>query len=175
MHRALTVPQALHLLCLEIRSSRGCELGKNASRDLAVLARTCTLISKPALNVLWQFQDTIIPLLDCMPPTIWQQDRVSSPGKSLTDQYLNFRSSPCVVRSFQVTGNALGRICTASDFSLSQTRRFLPESMFPASSRFCVFLSRHNTFSPISVAYVGFLIRFPRFPWYPSSLHRVLK
>ncbi|KAJ7742327.1 hypothetical protein B0H16DRAFT_1025062 [Mycena metata] len=75
MHRALTVPQVLHLICLEIGSSRGSELGKNASRDLAVLARTCTLISKPALDVLWQFQDTIIPLLDCMPPTIWQKDR----------------------------------------------------------------------------------------------------
>ncbi|KAJ7734276.1 hypothetical protein B0H16DRAFT_1327627, partial [Mycena metata] len=55
---------------------------------LAVLARTCTLISKPALDALWAFQDTIIPLLDCMPPTIWQNDRLDGPMLTFSIQSL---------------------------------------------------------------------------------------
>ncbi|KAJ6592601.1 hypothetical protein B0H19DRAFT_7839 [Mycena capillaripes] len=79
MHRALDIPEVLQIICLELCPNRDCTLDKDVSRDLASLARTCTTLSASALDALWSFQDTILHVLDCMPPGIWKQDRSPHP------------------------------------------------------------------------------------------------
>ncbi|KAJ7137323.1 hypothetical protein C8R46DRAFT_1361909 [Mycena filopes] len=57
-----------------IEEERGHELTKAQSHTLASLAGTCTKTSGIALDLLWAFQDTILHVLDCMPPGIWDKD-----------------------------------------------------------------------------------------------------
>ncbi|KAJ7628131.1 hypothetical protein DFH06DRAFT_1226274 [Mycena polygramma] len=74
MHRALKIPEVLKSICAHIYPHRHDEPSEDASRDLARLARTCTVLSELALDALWDFQDTIMHILDCMPPGIWRKD-----------------------------------------------------------------------------------------------------
>lgn len=79
MHRALRIPEVIQIIYFELCPHRDCELDKDASRDLARLAQTCSTLSEPALDALWSFQATILHVLDCMPAGIWKANRVSSP------------------------------------------------------------------------------------------------
>jgi hypothetical protein len=77
MHRALSIPEILQIVCHHICPDPVRKPSEDATRDLARLARTCTTLSEPALDVLWSFQDTIIHILDTMPTDIWRKNRVS--------------------------------------------------------------------------------------------------
>ncbi|KAJ7732033.1 hypothetical protein B0H16DRAFT_1861229 [Mycena metata] len=122
MHRALQIPEILRLICLQISALRENplrnELSKEQSRQLALLARTCTTFSAPALHALWEFQNTIFHLLDCMPPGIWQKDRVPlllAPG--ITNIALGtFRSVP----NLMVLGTLTARCPSLSQVRLVQ-------------------------------------------------------
>ncbi|KAI5899497.1 uncharacterized protein SCHCODRAFT_01146571 [Schizophyllum commune H4-8] len=63
--RCLEIPEILLLVCAELRTSK--RLG-----TLASLASTCSAMREPALDVLWEEQDSIVPLLQTL-----SQDRVS--------------------------------------------------------------------------------------------------
>lgn len=41
------------------------------AKMLARLARTCKAFQDPALNLLWHSQNTLLPLLRCLPPNAW--------------------------------------------------------------------------------------------------------
>lgn len=44
----------------------GWEDGRDACKSLAAAARTCTVVSEPALDVLWRRQDALDPLLNLL-------------------------------------------------------------------------------------------------------------
>ncbi|KAJ7162671.1 hypothetical protein C8R43DRAFT_1062958 [Mycena crocata] len=61
MHRAFSI--------LEVIEAVFCEL--YVPKELAALAVTCKSFQDPALDVLWRTQDSIIPLLACMPDDLF--------------------------------------------------------------------------------------------------------
>ncbi|KAL1665863.1 hypothetical protein GGF50DRAFT_126081 [Schizophyllum commune] len=63
--RCLEIPEILLLVCAELRTSK--RLG-----TLASLASTCSATREPALDVLWEEQDSIVPLLQTL-----SQDRAT--------------------------------------------------------------------------------------------------
>ncbi|KAJ7150785.1 hypothetical protein C8R46DRAFT_498038 [Mycena filopes] len=75
MDRALKIPELLKLICLEV-GAPSYDRHDKPSRDLASLARTCTTISAPALDVLWFSQNTIMNLLRLMPLDLRKKDWV---------------------------------------------------------------------------------------------------
>ncbi|KAJ7495628.1 hypothetical protein FB451DRAFT_1387646 [Mycena latifolia] len=71
MHPALEVPEIVELICQLAVDIRGWD--RRPLRDLSVLARTSKMIfHNPALDVLWKHQKTILRILRCMPPDLWQ-------------------------------------------------------------------------------------------------------
>ncbi|KAJ6487564.1 hypothetical protein DFH09DRAFT_1105825 [Mycena vulgaris] len=76
MHRTLAIPEVVSLVFEEVASPPP-GLPSSANRPygavgLARLARTCRAFSDPALDLLWKSQYTIIPLLRCFPPHLWE-------------------------------------------------------------------------------------------------------
>ncbi|KAJ7779755.1 hypothetical protein B0H16DRAFT_725085 [Mycena metata] len=70
MHRALRIPELVELMCSQIGSI--VPLTKDSLRALAALARTSKTFCDPALDRLWQRQDTIGNFLRCMPNDLWE-------------------------------------------------------------------------------------------------------
>ncbi|KAJ6520834.1 hypothetical protein B0H19DRAFT_380295 [Mycena capillaripes] len=76
MHRCWAVPEVLRLIFLQLAQN---DLGlppvlgrpQNA-KALSCLARTCRRFSDPALDILWRRQYTLLPLLQCFPPHLWE-------------------------------------------------------------------------------------------------------
>ncbi|KAJ7741158.1 hypothetical protein DFH07DRAFT_1064025 [Mycena maculata] len=71
MHRALEILEVVEMICEQIIWA-GRWSPSDSPRDLAVLARTCTVFCNPALNILWRHQGTIMNLLKCMPDDLWK-------------------------------------------------------------------------------------------------------
>ncbi|KAJ7107987.1 hypothetical protein C8R43DRAFT_1044418 [Mycena crocata] len=59
MHRCLTIPENLGMICSELG------LG-----DLATMARTCSTFQRPALDIVWRSVE-LGNLLSCLPPDLW--------------------------------------------------------------------------------------------------------
>ncbi|KAJ7775959.1 hypothetical protein DFH07DRAFT_798896 [Mycena maculata] len=87
MHPALSIPEILQ----HIFSNLGpitwhrWMVTRDAKRDLAALARTCTTFQRPALDKLWAHQGTFLNFLRCFPPDLFDLDDrgvVSSGRKS---------------------------------------------------------------------------------------------
>ncbi|KAJ7775557.1 hypothetical protein B0H16DRAFT_1757095 [Mycena metata] len=80
MNRALRIPELVHLICREVAAPRPDDggfrggLGLKQSRDLAILARTCTTTSDIALDVLWENIRTIVNLMYCLPSDLCRRD-----------------------------------------------------------------------------------------------------
>ncbi|KAJ7187410.1 hypothetical protein C8R46DRAFT_981703 [Mycena filopes] len=105
MHPALRVPQILRLICFAIRASTDAKLGKHG---LTVWARTSTVTGKPALDLLWEAQDTISHLLNCMPAGIWNKDRVSSDWERPLVYMDRVRTLVCTDWSLHMPGDLPG-------------------------------------------------------------------
>ncbi|KAJ7214903.1 hypothetical protein GGX14DRAFT_443394, partial [Mycena pura] len=73
MHRALQIAEIVDLICSQIATQihRDASRPDWASGDLAALARTSKNFLDPALNGLWSYQDTFLPILLCMPGDLW--------------------------------------------------------------------------------------------------------
>jgi hypothetical protein len=68
MHHCLFITEILYLICEEIW------LGvEQRHKTLATMARCCRAFEAPALDVLWRVQDSLKPLLACLPADIWQE------------------------------------------------------------------------------------------------------
>ncbi|KAK7035702.1 hypothetical protein R3P38DRAFT_2908690 [Favolaschia claudopus] len=77
MHRALNIAEIVDLILSQlIFYQPNWYLDQTTScgtRDsLAALARTCTNFRDPALNFLWRQQFTLMNLLKCLPPHLWE-------------------------------------------------------------------------------------------------------
>lgn len=75
MHRGLEIPEIAEMIAEQVgthchQSALG-EEKASQRRDLSALARTSKTFLHPALNILWRAQDTIVPLLKCMPVDLW--------------------------------------------------------------------------------------------------------
>ncbi|KAJ7607637.1 hypothetical protein DFH06DRAFT_1379843 [Mycena polygramma] len=84
MHRCLQIAEIVDMICfhLDPRSS-GLPLGRLPLRDLAVAARTCTVLQSPALDYLWSETSLGKLLTHCMPSDLWAVDvTVVSPFKT---------------------------------------------------------------------------------------------
>lgn len=62
MHPSLRIPEIVRMICTLL----------TAPAELAAMARTCNLFSDAALDVLWRRQDSILNLIRCMPPDLWE-------------------------------------------------------------------------------------------------------
>ncbi|KAJ7511577.1 hypothetical protein B0H11DRAFT_1788829 [Mycena galericulata] len=94
MHRTLAIPEVVSLVFEEVASPPP-GLPSPADRPygavgLARLARTCRAFSDPALDLLWKSQYTIIPLLRCFPPHLWE---ITGSGTPDDPKIFRFRSS----------------------------------------------------------------------------------
>ncbi|KAJ7659620.1 hypothetical protein DFH06DRAFT_401078 [Mycena polygramma] len=73
MHRCLTIPELVDIICYELQPS-------TSSGTLAALARTSRAFLNPALDLLWREQTTLLNLLDCMPPDIFSLVTITNGG-----------------------------------------------------------------------------------------------
>ncbi|KAJ7036640.1 hypothetical protein C8F04DRAFT_1095209 [Mycena alexandri] len=62
MHRALEILEIAEMVCCHLRPQGHC-----AGQTLAALAASCRIWQDPALDALWATQDSLIPILSCMP------------------------------------------------------------------------------------------------------------
>ncbi|KAJ7113627.1 hypothetical protein C8R44DRAFT_984764 [Mycena epipterygia] len=69
MHRSWNVPEVTRMIFEQLGSSYP---GNTAAIALYQLASTCRRFSDPALDLLWQTQYGIIPLLKCLPSNVWE-------------------------------------------------------------------------------------------------------
>ncbi|KAJ7469577.1 hypothetical protein FB451DRAFT_1255036 [Mycena latifolia] len=67
MHRCLTILEIVEMICSNLEPT-----SSPAHKALAVLARTSPVFSGPALDVLWKTQTSLVPLLRCMPPDLFE-------------------------------------------------------------------------------------------------------
>jgi len=65
MHRALTITEILQHIFQDIDKDH--DVRGVHPISLAALARTCTTFRDPALDILWEFQYTVMHLLECFP------------------------------------------------------------------------------------------------------------
>ncbi|KAJ7471647.1 hypothetical protein B0H11DRAFT_1919493 [Mycena galericulata] len=72
MHRGLRILEIADMICAQAGAEGLLPLPKGSARDLSALARTCTTLCNPALDVLWRSKDTIVNLLRCMPSDLWE-------------------------------------------------------------------------------------------------------
>ncbi|KAJ7442077.1 hypothetical protein B0H11DRAFT_1932581 [Mycena galericulata] len=72
MHRSWEIPEVVELICAQIGvEDERRTLTKDATRDLAVVARSSKVFLNPALDVLWKHQATLANLIRCMPSDLW--------------------------------------------------------------------------------------------------------
>jgi len=78
MHPCLSVDEVLRFLARILVASE-------AKGTTVALACCCKIIEEPALDVLWETQNQLTPLLKCFPRDIWEEKagRFVSPSMAL--------------------------------------------------------------------------------------------
>ncbi|KAF7354656.1 hypothetical protein MSAN_01379200 [Mycena sanguinolenta] len=66
---ALQIAEIVRMICDEAESGQY----KRRFEALLALATTSKTFSEPALNIIWREQDSLVPLVKCMPDTLWQE------------------------------------------------------------------------------------------------------
>jgi hypothetical protein len=56
---------------------------------LLSLARTSRIFSDPALDLIWREQSSLVPLVKCMPDTLWEERGVRGVGTGVVIVSLN--------------------------------------------------------------------------------------
>ncbi|KAJ6520539.1 hypothetical protein C8R45DRAFT_854276 [Mycena sanguinolenta] len=87
MHRCLKVPEIVHIICGALDPNSYPNPWSFSTRDLAILARTCTSFCGPALHHLWARTTLSRILLRCMPSDLWAQDVLNDPGMFPNDTH----------------------------------------------------------------------------------------
>ena len=67
MHHCLSVDEILRLFACELVASE-------ADATAAALARCCRSFEEPVLDVLWEKQGRLTPLLKCIPQNVWEEE-----------------------------------------------------------------------------------------------------
>ncbi|KAJ7221227.1 hypothetical protein B0H12DRAFT_303655 [Mycena haematopus] len=71
MHRCLEIPEVVSWICCIIKDHREAFSESEALATLAALARTCKMLSSPALDILWRDSPSLANILRCMPDDLW--------------------------------------------------------------------------------------------------------
>ncbi|KAJ6520540.1 hypothetical protein C8R45DRAFT_1066868 [Mycena sanguinolenta] len=74
MHQCLKIPEIVEMICAALDPQYSAEPWSFSTRHLAILARTCTSFSGPALDHLWVRAPLSRILISCMPPDLWAKD-----------------------------------------------------------------------------------------------------
>jgi len=69
MHRCLTIQEILHMIFHSIYNPPS----REGNHTLIALAVTCQSFQEVALDIIWHTQVTLVPLIKCMPPDLWQE------------------------------------------------------------------------------------------------------
>ncbi|KAJ7721340.1 hypothetical protein DFH07DRAFT_932835 [Mycena maculata] len=67
--RALQIPEIVHMICLEADA----KLAYLRQHTLPSLARTSRIFSGSALDLIWRELESLVPLIKCMPETLWEE------------------------------------------------------------------------------------------------------
>ena len=81
MHPCLSVDEILRLLAFEL-------VGSGAKETAVSLACCCRGFEDPVLDVLWETQDGLTPLLKCLPQEVWYEE-----DEKFVSQLISLRSS----------------------------------------------------------------------------------
>ncbi|KAJ7016796.1 hypothetical protein C8F04DRAFT_1159326 [Mycena alexandri] len=68
MTDALSLAAIVRMICYEIDG-----YSYSFEKNLAALSRTSKIFSEAALDLLWREQDSLVPLVKCMPETVWEK------------------------------------------------------------------------------------------------------
>ncbi|KAJ6496315.1 hypothetical protein C8R45DRAFT_985585 [Mycena sanguinolenta] len=77
MHHTLESPEVVDWVCRQLYPDED-------SRELAAAAATSLVFHEQALNALWWSRDTIMNLIQCMPPDLWETVDVDVSTRALT-------------------------------------------------------------------------------------------
>ena len=77
MHSCLSVDEVLRLLARIL-------VGSEAKRTAVALALCCKIFEEPALDVLWETQNQLAPLLKCFPRDVWEEKNGHFVSPSIT-------------------------------------------------------------------------------------------
>ncbi|KAJ7196883.1 hypothetical protein B0H12DRAFT_637606 [Mycena haematopus] len=72
---ALQVTEIVRMICDEAADQPRYPKSPQCKRTLVALATTAKIFSDPALNILWRRQTSLVPLVKCMPNTLWEERR----------------------------------------------------------------------------------------------------
>ena len=78
MHPCLTVDEIVRFIAYELVAYEG-------KAEAVALACSCKIFEDPVLDVLWETQERLLPLLKSLPRDVWNEDRckVSVPTMSV--------------------------------------------------------------------------------------------
>ncbi|KII86311.1 hypothetical protein PLICRDRAFT_43905 [Plicaturopsis crispa FD-325 SS-3] len=78
MHPCLETFDILLLICTSVRDDEAGSGTEGTHPTLASLARTCRAFHEVASDLLWEEQMGVQPLIKCMPPDLWHEERLES-------------------------------------------------------------------------------------------------
>ena len=144
MHHCLLIPELalyiIHFLADDRPAWHDSRYLRNP-KDVARLARTCKALAEPALDVLWQTQHSLAPLMMCLSPDVWE---LTKRGKAIVRRAHCPYPEPCADVCPPCFGCRLSRetprlltgplsrnTLTVSSTSLNPRRLTFPDSMIP--------------------------------------------
>ena len=71
MHRCLLLYEIVVQIAWQSRSQQ--DEGQGL-RDVAAVARTCSALYEPAMDVLWHTLYSLAPVVKCLPPDVWYEE-----------------------------------------------------------------------------------------------------
>ncbi|KAF8173840.1 hypothetical protein K438DRAFT_1850115 [Mycena galopus ATCC 62051] len=74
--QALQITEIVRMICDE--TSSHWLYSRLEYKTLLSLAITCKIFSEPALNLIWREQTSLVPLVKCMPETVWKERQVGA-------------------------------------------------------------------------------------------------
>lgn len=86
MHPCLRVDEIIRFLANEL-------VELEAKRTAVALARCCKTFEEPVLDVLWEVQDQLTPLLMCLPEDTWEVHRGAYGGFKFVSYLMAFAPS----------------------------------------------------------------------------------
>ncbi|KAF7791367.1 hypothetical protein EIP86_002381 [Pleurotus ostreatoroseus] len=88
MHRAWQIDEVSNRIVSHVKTydARGVRPDPTSLAALAALARTCRVVSSPALDQLWADLHSLLPILRCLPPELWSVKSASG-GLAKTKQF----------------------------------------------------------------------------------------
>ncbi|KAG2088668.1 uncharacterized protein F5147DRAFT_726726 [Suillus discolor] len=99
MHNALKVNDIVYAILQHVKSSKS---------DLRNMAMTCSTFSNLALDMLWSQQDSLIPLIQCLPRDtwkVWWGDIMDFSREPLPTEWERVRINAARIRELIFTGN----------------------------------------------------------------------